>query len=304
MTSLGTRILRFKTLPPVARGMVWMLLSVLAFVSMIMLVRHTSERFSPFELAFWRALSSLILMAPFLWRGGLRGLYTPCFRLHACRNAFHFIAIVAWFYAISKINLSLGISLQFTVPLFTVALAILVLGEKIDGPGLIVTGVGFSGVLFALRPGLADIEPVALITLGSAFCYAVPNIFTKLIARTDSSDLVVFYMNLMHLPLALTGALIVGLTPPNLADIPWLFAVGATGTLAHYLLAQALRECDAARVIPLDFLKLPLVALFAYLIFDQRPDLWSWAGGAIIFAATYYIVQREALRSRRRVQER
>lgn len=169
-----------------------MFLGTISFSAMVVLVRHVSMQFSPFEIAFWRTLFGLVLMAPWLLRVKLRGLYTPCPGLHAWRHTIHLIGVVAWYFAVSEINLSLGISLQFTVPLFTIAIAVLFAGERADPARLVATLVGFSGVLIALRPWAAEVEAVALITLGAAVFYAVSNVFTKVIARTDSSDVVVF----------------------------------------------------------------------------------------------------------------
>jgi drug/metabolite transporter (DMT)-like permease len=294
--SAGDRspIARFRALPPVLRGGLWMVLGTFAFAAMIILVRKTSQTFSAFEIAFWRAAFGLVFMAPWLARVGLAGFRTQRAGSHAIRNVFHLIGIVTWYYAVSRINLSEGIALQFTVPLFTIGLAVLLLGERVDARRWIATLVGFAGVLVILRPGFAVIDVVALVTLLSAAFYAVSNVYTKFIVRTDSPDVVVFYMNLMQLPLALALAVAAGWTTPGWADLPWLAAVAASATLAHYLLTLAFREADASVMIPIDFLKLPWVAALAFIFFDEVPAVWGWLGGLIVFGSTYYIVRREA----------
>lgn len=296
--SLPSRRARFRSLPPVLRALFWMIFGTFSFALMIVLVRKASHGFSAIEITFWRALFGLVFMTPWLFRTRLIGLRPTRPRLHLLRNVVHLAGIIMWYYAVSRINLTEGIALQFTVPLFTITLAVLFLRERVDGQRWAATIVGFSGVLIILRPGLVEISSVALVVLLSAALYAGSNTCTKVIGRTDSSDLVVFYMNLMHLPMALVLALITGWSIPGWADLPWLAGVAASATVAHYCLAQAFREADASVVMPIDFLKLPWITVMAFLAFDERPETWAWAGGAVIFGATYYIVRREAKSSR------
>jgi len=120
--------------PANIRGFIWILLSTFSFMAMVMLVRHLSDRYNTGELAFWRASLGLLL-APIFLRRGQSLFRTRQFDLHLVRNSLHFVGVAGWFYAISTINLSVGMSLQFTVPLFTIVLAILILRER-DCPRL------------------------------------------------------------------------------------------------------------------------------------------------------------------------
>ncbi len=270
-----------------------MFLSTFAFAGMIGFVRAAAATFNAFEIAFWRAAFGLVLMIPWIARVGLRRLGTTRGHIHLIRNVVHFIGIVLWFYVVSRINLSVGVALQFTVPLFTIAMAAIILKERVDAARWAVTAVGFGGVLIIVRPDTGAIDMLATITLVSAAFYAVANIATTAIGRGDSSELVVFYMHLMHLPMALIGALVLGMTLPGWADLPALIGVAVCATLAHYLLAQALREADASVVMPIDFLRLPWVAALGLVLYGEEPEAGAWIGGAVIFAATYTILRRE-----------
>lgn len=290
---------RFAALPGNTRGFVWAFLASIVFMTMVLIVRHMSARFNAGELAFWRAFFGLILLAPVFMRSGSALFRTRQLGLHLVRNLLHFIGIAAWFYAVGRINLSVGMSLQFTVPLFTILLAILLLHERVDPVRWLATGLGFAGVVIILRPGEAPIQPAAIACIVSAFGYAAANIATKVLMRSATSETIVFYMNLMHLPLALATAWAMGgVTIPGIGDMPWLVALGACATLAHWLLARALGEADASLVIVVDFTKLPLVTLGAFVAFGEAPVLWAWIGAAVIFSSTYYIVRREARAAR------
>ncbi len=287
---------RWRALSPALRGGVWMFLSTFAFAAMVVFVRDASATFNAFEVTFWRALFGLAIMVPWLARVRLRRLATKRAHVHLTRNVVHFIGIVTWFHAVARINLSVGMALQFTVPLFTIAMAALMLKERVGAARWTATAIGFAGVLVIVRPDAGAIDSLAVITLVSAAFYAGSNIATKMIGRGDSSELVVFYMHLMHLPMALIAALVLGMTMPGWADLPVLFGVALSATLAHYLLAQALREADASVVMPIDFLRLPWVAALAFVLYGETPLAGAWIGGAVIFGATYYILRREARR--------
>ena len=281
------------------RGFIWITLSTFAFMSMVMFVRYLSDRYNTGELAFWRAFLGLALLAPIFARSGSALFRTSQFRYHLLRNVMHFVGVAGWFYAIAHINLSTGMSLQFTVPLFTIVLAIIVLREKVDTARWVATAVGFAGVLIILRPGVEPVTLAAIAAIVSALGYAAANIATKVLMRNCSSDTIVFYMNIMHLPMALCLAWALGgVSVPARADMPWLIGLAASATLAHWLLAKALGEADASLIIVVDFTKLPWVTLAAFVFFAETPVVWAWIGGAVIFASTLYIVRREARAAR------
>lgn len=286
---------RWRTLSPSIRGCVWMFLSTFAFAAMIGFVRTASTSFGFFEIAFWRAFFGVAIMIPWLVRVRLGRLRTTRAGMHLTRNVVHFIGIVTWFYVVARINLSVGIALQFTVPLFTIAMAALILKERVDAARWTATAIGFAGVLVIIRPDVGAFDALAAITLISAAFYAGSNIATMAIGQADSSEVLVFYMHLMHLPMALIGALALGMSMPGWADVPVLAGVAVSATLAHYLLAQALRTADASVIMPIDFLRLPWVAAFAFVLFGEAPPAGAWIGGAVIFAAAYYILRRESL---------
>jgi len=277
------------------RGFIWITLSTFAFMSMVMIVRHISDRYNTGELAFWRALIGLVLLTPIFIRSGSALFRTQQFRFHLLRNVMHFVGVAGWFYAISRMNLSTGMALQFTVPLFTILLAIFFLRERVDTARWVATIIGFAGVIVILRPGIEPVTLAAIAALVSALGYGAANIATKVLVRNCSSNTIVFYMNVMHLPMALCAAWALGgISVPAATDIPWLIGLAASATLAHWLLAKALGEADASLIIVVDFTKLPWITLGAFIFFGETPTVWAWVGGMVIFASTVYIVRRAA----------
>jgi len=128
--------------------------------------------------------------------------------------------------------------------------------------------------------------------LGGSLAFAATMIATKRLASTDSPLVVLFYMSLIQLPLGLIPALPHWVTP-TLADLPWILGVGVAGYSAHYCMTRAFRLADATLVVPMDFLRLPLIALVGALFYNEPVQLATMLGAAVIFAGTYYSVTRE-----------
>lgn len=284
---------RFNALPAVIRGVFWMAFSSTSFALMIVFVRLASKEFSTFEIMFWRALFALAIMVPWLARAGLDGIRTERLALHISRNAVHFFGIAFWFWAVATINLAQGMALSFTMPLFVIILVVAFFGEKVDWQRWTATLVGFGGVMIILRPGMIEVTLPALAVLASTLFYAISTALTKPLARTESGNRVVFYMHATQTPMALVPALFAW-TWPALADLPALLGVGLTASLAHYGMTRAFNAADTSVVMPVDFVKLPLVAVFGFWFFGEVPEIWAWVGGAVIFTSVYYITWREA----------
>jgi drug/metabolite transporter (DMT)-like permease len=281
----------------IVHAVAWMLSGGVSFAAMIMFVRALTDTISAFELAFWRALIGCAIMLPLMLQGDLRHLRTRRLGAHGLRSVVQYLGIALWFYAIADINLSEGMALQFTVPLFTIAMVAAFFKERVGVFRWAITLFGFAGVLVVLRPGFEAVTPVAVITLVSAAFYAAANTVAKSLQRTESSETIVFYMNLMHVPMALVPALFVW-SGPGLADWPAVIGMSVTASLAHYCLAQAMRLVPISIIMPIDFMKLPLVAVFAWIFFGEPTNPWAWLGGAIIFGATWVLMRRETRRAR------
>ncbi|MGH6916663.1 MAG: EamA family transporter, partial [Geminicoccaceae bacterium] len=143
-----------------------------------------------------------------------------------------------------------------------------------------------------LQPGSSSVEPAALLAIASALIGATSPILVKIMARTESTGAIVTYMVLFTTPLSLVPALFVWQTP-TLAQLGFAALLGLAGTLGHVCLTRALASADATVVVPFDYLRLPAVALIAYLVFAEVPVIWTWIGGAIIAASSLYMTLRE-----------
>ncbi len=275
-----------------ARGALWMVCAAVSLVAMAILVRFLTPKYSVFELIFLRNVINLLLMTPWIMRAGPGALRTARLTEHAWRNAFLYSGNVAWFFAVTMVSLADLAALQFTMPLFTIVMAAIILRENVGVHRWAATAVGFAGALVIIRPGFVDIGTGSFVVLTAAFLYSCSYIVTKRLSATESGNAVVFYMSLLILGFSLVPALFVWRTPDWNDALP-LIALGITGYATHFSVTRSMAAADASYVVPFDFLRLPISAVLGFVLFAEAAEPWTWAGAAIIFGAAYYNTWKE-----------
>lgn len=287
---------RFAALSGPMRGVLWMLGQCLCFAVMTLSVRALSTSMSAYEMVFFRAIFGFLFMLPFM-KSGLRHELRQAFGTGRTgflivRNVLAFAAMSVWFFGIGTMPISDAIAIQFTLPLFVVLGAALFLGEVVGLRRWLAVGIGFLGALVILRPGLVEIGIGAMAVTASALLYAVVHLMTKSLSGAVPGTVIVFFMNLAMLPLGLAFAL-PDWVWPTWSDLPWLFALGSLGSLAHLCMTRAYRAADASFVESIDFARLPIAALLGWLFFRETSDVWTWVGATIIFAAISWSARHE-----------
>ena len=279
----------------VVRAALWMGGTLASFSGMAVAARELSADMSTFEILFFRSLVGLLVLLPLMASNRGAALRSQRPGLQVARNTVHFAAQYGWVAAIAVLPLAEAFALEFTMPIWATLLAVLALGERMTGPRYVAVIGGFLGVLVILRPGVAVINPAALYMLAAALGFACSVIATKVLIRTDAPLTIVFYMALVQLPLGLVPASL-DWTPPTLAHLPWLLVVGVSALTAHFTLARALKLADATIVLPIDFLRVPLIAVIGAAIYAEQIVIWVVVGAALVFGANYYMVWQESRR--------
>ena len=286
-------LLRKPALSPPLEAALLMLLANFCVAAMTATIRVVSHELHPFEIAFFRNLFGFVFVLPFLWRAGLGTL-----RAHAPGRLFvssggHLAAMLGYFLAVAYMPLAELTALAFTKPLFATLGAALVLREVVRGRRWSAIGLGFLGVLIVMRPGAEAFSPYAVYVLLSAVASAAVVLMIKQMTLRDGSTTIVFYQTLFLTGLSLPPALWFW-RAPGLESLVLVALIGALGTGAWLCFTRAFALADASAVMPYEFLKLPITAALAYLMFAEVPSVWTWLGGAVIFGASIYIAQREA----------
>ncbi len=278
--------------PKLAVAVAWMFGALISFAVMAVSVRELSGSMHAFQMLFLRSVIAIPILAAVLSFKGWGRLRTPRITGHVFRNIIHFTGQVFWILGITLLPLATVSAIEFTTPIWGALLAILFLGEKMHRGRWIALTVGFIGTLVILRPGLEVISTGAIIMLGCTFCFGATNTVTKWLTRTDDALTILFYMVTMQAVLGAVASLTVW-TPIQFADWPWLLVLGLSGLSAHYSLTHALSAADATFIMPFDFLRLPLIAVVAFLLYTEPFEIMTFVGAALIFAGNYYGLTQE-----------
>lgn len=277
-----------------ALAVLWMLGVAASFVAMMAAVRGLSDTMSVFEMLAFRSLVGIPIMCAVAWRQGFAGLVSRRLGLHAARNCVHFGGQWCWVLGVTLLPLAHVTALEFTMPMWTAVIAVLALGEAVRRHRVIAILSGLAGTLVILRPGLEIVTGGALVVLLGAVLYSVSNVMVKHLTSTDPPWVIVFWMQVLQLPMALApAALAGGWVWPVWADLPWLLLLGATGVSAHFCMARAFSLADASVCIAVDFVRLPAAAVVGWLAYGEAVGVWVVAGALLIFGGNYHSVWRE-----------
>jgi drug/metabolite transporter (DMT)-like permease len=277
---------------PTLRGVLWMGGAVLSFSAMAVAARELLAHMGPFQVLFVRSAIMLAIVLLVIAQASNPVTSTRRLPLHALRNVIHFAGQYCWVFAIGALPLATVFAIEFTMPVWTAILAALLLKERLTRPRLAMLVLGLAGVLIILRPGLGFFHPAALVALAASLFYAGNMIATKRLSSTDSPLAILFWMSVVQTPLALAAALPQWVAPPP-ATLPWMVVMGVGSYTAHYCMTRAFKLADATIVVPIDFARLPLIAVVGALFYREPIDALIFVGAAVIFAGTYACLRRE-----------
>ena len=273
------------------KGAIWGLGMVAGLTGVSISVRALKPDIPVPELLFFRALIGLIAISLVMLPRGWRTLVPRRPGLQVVRNLFHMSAQYCVFYAVAIIPLAEVTSIEFTVPLITALMAAAVLKEKIGRARWVGMIIGFMGILFVVRPVFEEVPPAMLVAILGAVLFSVNSILVKILSEAEDAGTMVVVMNVIQ-TLVLLGPAIYVWTTPELHHVPWLLMLGLSGILTHYCLSRALAIADTSVVLPLDFLRLPVIALVAYLVWGETFSPWSALGALIIVVSSYFAIMK------------
>ena len=284
------------TQPNATAVVLWMTGALLSFSATAVSVRALSKSIGIFDILACRSLAGmLILLALALVSPGPRGELRPRrVRLHLMRNLVHFAGTYAWALGLTLLPLATVFALEFTTPAWVALLAAVLLGERMTTSRAASILFGFIGILIIVRPGLETFQIASVIVLGSALAFALTTIATKKLTATESTFSILLWMNVMQLPLNLAGSDLAFWTKLDATHVWPLLGICIGGLSAHFCLTNAYRHGDATMVIPLDFLRLPLIALIGWQVYGEALEAFVVLGSLFIVAGVLWNLQAEA----------
>ena len=277
-------------LSPTLRAALWMIGSIASFSTMAVAGRELSARFDTFEIMMYRSAFGVVVVLSIAYAtGAWRQINRRNLRLQVIRNLTHFTGQNLWFLAVTLIPLAQVFALEFTSPLWVIVFSIFLLGERLTAPRALAALMGFAGIMIVARPDLGSLNPGILAAAGAAVFFALTNVMTKRLTRTQSITSILFYLTTLQLVLGLLTAGVDGdIALPDAASLPFLALVGVCGLLAHYCLTNALALAPATVVMPIDFVRLPVIAVIGMALYAEALDVWVFVGAAVIFAGNYF----------------
>jgi len=294
--------------PPARLGwlMFWMSGTLLSFIIAALSVRALGDRLNAFEMMSIRSAGGLLILlamalaSPALWRSvSMRHM-----RLQIPRNVVHFGSQICWTLAITLLPFATVFALEFTIPAWVSLLAVLFLGERMTVTRAGALAICFVGVLVILRPGLEAFQPAALLLVVGSLLFAIAAVITKKLIVTETTFSIMFWMNLMQLPMNFAGSDPLFFLKLDATVALPVLGVAVAGLAIHYCLANAFRYGDAMIVIPMDFLRLPLVAVIGWMFYGEHLDAFVFAGAGLIIAGVLWNVRGEAQRNGQLASER
>ena len=274
-----------------------MLGSLVSFSVVAVAGRETTKVLSVAEAMFWRNLVALAVLLAILlaFTRSFTALSTRQPARQIVRNGIHFAAQYAWLSAIALIPLAELFALEFTAPLWVALIAPLVLGERLTPVRILAALIGFGGAMIVAKPASATLGLGTLLALASALGFALSLVLVKQLLRTDKPVSVLFFMSLLQL----VPSYALSWPAPQLptgSTLNWMLLLAVAGLTAHYSLARAFSLADAIVVAPLDFLRLPLIAVVGAMLYAEPFDPVVLAGGAVIILANAVNMGGERMR--------
>lgn len=279
----------------VPKAVAFMTGAIASFSAMAVAGREVSFELDTFEIMMYRSFVGIALVLALGWYFGTLGQITRRhIGTHFTRNIAHFTGQNLWFYAVTVIPLTQLFALEFTSPLWVLLLSPMVLGERLTRMRVLAAVMGFVGILIITRPWEYGISFGITTAALSAVAFAWTTLMTKKLTRTESVTCVLFYLTVMQ---AVFGVICAGydgdIAIPSLTALPYVLVIALCGLLAHFCITSALSVAPATVVIPVDFARLPVIAVIGMLAYGEALDILVLAGAVLIFVGNYSNILHE-----------
>jgi drug/metabolite transporter (DMT)-like permease len=283
------------------KATVWMIGAMLSFSLMAVSGRELATSLNTFEIMLYRSIIGfLIVLVIGHFAKTLGEIKGGRLGLHLFRNLAHFSGQNLWFLAVASIPFSQLFALEFSTPVWVALLAPLFLGEVLTKQRVLAVILGFAGVLIVARPDINQFDFAIIAAVACAICFAGSMMATKKLTSDQSITCILFWLTLMQLAMGLLATVFMGtVTFPEGINIIWIVIVGIGGLTAHFCITNALALAPAIVVIPLDFMRLPLISVIGFLAYGEAFELPILVGAGVIFMAILLNLKAEKQRQSR-----
>jgi len=230
--------------------------------------------------------------------GQLARLRSARLGLQLARGLLLALATLLFFTSLSVLPLADANAIAFLMPLFVAALAVPMLGERLDLSRTVAIFAGLLGALLIVRPGSSVFTWYALLPVAMAACNALYQILTRKVAGIEHPLTSLVWG-------AIVGSVLLSLVAPfdwKAPESAWhwtlLGVIGLLASIGHYLLIRAYDYANATGLAPFFYTQLVWVMLLGWLVFGDFPDGWALAGMGVIVASGLARKPSPALRTK------
>lgn len=279
------------------KGILWILIWTFSFSLAMVFTRLVSQDIPTGLLVFIRTFFGLIFFIPFSFKLSTLKFnikLTPIYCLRACLTS---AAMLCTYYTYAHLPLATAAAIGFTGPLFTCVLSSFFLKERINTRLWLIILLGYSGVLIILRPENIIFSLTILVAIVGNILTSCAIITTKYLSRTETTNRIVFYTNLLSL-------FILGLASfklwqvPNIEDLKLIFILGGLGVFSQFCYAQAIKYSNVSALSPFEYTRLVFAIFFGFFIFNETPSFLTLAGSLIIIVANFYLAFSDSERKK------
>lgn len=297
-----------------SRGILALVVGIAVFSLQDVILKLLSGDYPLYQAMIIRSLTAvpLLLIIVRVLDGRLTTITTPNWGLMLARGFLNFVAYTAYYLGLAAMPMADTVALFFTAPLFITLFAAFFFKERIGPTTLFALMAGFVGMLMIFNPSASVFDPAALLPVLGAFGYALTQLTTRVLGRTETTAAMTFWGNLTFLGAALALAAVFGsgtyegATHPSLAfltrgwqemplrDLLLFMSCGLIASIGLSLLTYAYRVAPSSSVAPFEYSFIIWGVLWGWLFWDQLPTVLAWAGIGLLIGAGLLVVRAEA----------
>jgi drug/metabolite transporter (DMT)-like permease len=267
------------------RASLWMLAAVASLILVALASRELSSDLSVLQILFLRNSIGLpVLVAGVLLvygPSGIQKIRTGSLKLQFLRNGIQMTAQAGWIYSLAVLPLATVFAIEYTQPLWAILLGSLLLAEHPHRWQKWGVAIGLVGVMIIVRPGPDGFSLGALVMLGASVFYGGVYLTTRMLGRTDAALAIPFWTCVIQSPITLSLALLDWRVIESQHWF-WILSLGLGSLAQQFCLAAALRLAPLARVIPIDYLRLPVIAVIGVMFYAEGVDPIEMAGALVV----------------------
>ena len=295
----------------------FLLLGILGISINDTIIKFLSDAYALHQLVFIRAIFGLLIIVPLvLVRQGIAVLRTTRPGIHALRGLLIVLANLTFFAGLASLPLAEASAVVFVSPVLITIFSFYFLGEQIGVWRWSAVIVGLIGMICVVQPFGARLELTYLWPLAAAVCYAGFTVTTRFLGRTEGVASLATYSIVSFLVVSVAMGLLVGdgsfanTGNPNLvfllrawrwpdaADLGQIAAIGVLSAVIAIAMSAAYRAGEASFLAPFEYVNLPLVLLWGFLIFGDFPNALALFGMALIASGGMIMIFRERAKGR------